>query len=60
MSISQEQILGKPLLKTYFFLIRSGLICLTRFRPFWSFTPLTKLIPNEFRYLRLLVSPVAK
>ena len=56
MSISQKQIVRKPLLKTYFLLIRSQLICLTFFRQFWSWTPLTKPISTEWRYLRLLVS----
>jgi len=32
MSISQDQIVRKLLLKTYFLLIRSQLICLTLFR----------------------------
>jgi len=32
----------KPLLKTYFMLVRNRLICLTFFQPFWSWAPLTK------------------
>jgi len=59
-SISQEQIARKPLLKTYSLLIQIQLICLTLFQPFWSWTPLTKPIPIECRYLRLLVSPLPK
>jgi len=55
-SISQEQTARKPLLKIYSLLIRIQLICLTLFPPFWSWTPLTKPIPTEYRYLRLLVS----
>jgi len=51
MSISQEKIVRKPLLKTFFLLIRSQLIFLTLFRPFWSWTPLTKPIPTECRYV---------
>jgi len=48
----------KPLLKTYFLLIRGQLICLTLFTPFWSWTPLTKPMSTECRYLRLLVWPL--
>ena len=47
-------------LKTYFFLIPSQLICLTLSPPFCSWTPLTKPIRTECRYLRLLVSPLPK
>jgi len=60
MSISQEKITKKPLLKTYSLLIWIQLICLTLFPPFWPWTPPTKPTPTEFRYLRLLVSPLPK
>jgi len=50
MSISQEQLVRKPRLKTYFLLIRIQLICLTFSPPFWSLTLLTKPIPTECRY----------
>jgi len=60
MSISQEQIARKPLLKTYSLLIRIQLIYLTLFPLFWSWTPPTKPIPTECHYLRLLVSPLPK